>query len=267
MMELKQVGQGRTATILAQGTGAVIKLFKEGFSAEAVEKEFQISRHAHALGIATPRPGEITHCGKRLAIVFQRVPGKTMLADLASRPWRVRKHAINLAGLHRQIHMQKAGAGFPRQLEVLAGFIQRAPLLSPVEKRYILGCLEGLPPGDRLCHGDFHPDNILLGEKPWVIDWQNGAGGNPAGDVARTLVLLTTGALPRSILPSAAFAISYLRRQMKNAYFRHYCREMTIGHNQVGQWLLPVAAARLAEQVSREEQQALIKLIRFHLPR
>ncbi len=43
----------------------------------------------------------------------------------------------------------------------------------PVELAdFALEKLDGLPDGDRLCHGDLHPGNLLLGrDGPAVIDW------------------------------------------------------------------------------------------------
>ena len=41
--------------------------------------------------------------------------------------------------------------------------------------------------GDKLCHGDFHPGNVLLTEKgAVVIDWMTASICNPWADMART---------------------------------------------------------------------------------
>src|SRR5262249_32610054 len=60
-----------------------------------------------------------------------------------------------------------------------------------------LAMLEALPDGDRLCHGDFHPANVLVGRNgPAVIDWTGATRGDPAADLARTRLLLQAGAVP-----------------------------------------------------------------------
>jgi len=48
-----------------------------------------------------------------------------------------------------------------------------------------------MPDGDRLCHGDFHPINVL-GDlaQPLVIDWLDAARGAPAADACRSYLLL-----------------------------------------------------------------------------
>ncbi|MFD1910018.1 phosphotransferase family protein [Paenibacillus rhizoplanae] len=59
----------------------------------------------------------------------------------------------------------------------------------------MLSRLAELPDGEKLCHGDFHPDNILMDDKLWVIDWMTGVRGNPAADVARSVIMFSIGGL------------------------------------------------------------------------
>jgi aminoglycoside phosphotransferase (APT) family kinase protein len=51
--------------------------------------------------------------------------------------------------------------------------------------------------GDRLVHGDFHPENVLLSPRgPVVIDWSNASRGEAADDVALTWAILATSSIP-----------------------------------------------------------------------
>ena len=48
-----------------------------------------------------------------------------------------------------------------------------------------------MPEGDCLCHGDFHPINVLGAvSRPLVIDWSHACSGNPSADVCRSYLLL-----------------------------------------------------------------------------
>jgi len=73
----------------------------------------------------------------------------------------------------------------------LATRIAGARLLDEPRKQLLLGRLADMPEGDRLCHGDFHPINVL-GEalQPLVIDWPDASRGDPAADVCRSYLLL-----------------------------------------------------------------------------
>ena len=53
--------------------------------------------------------------------------------------------------------------------------------------------LDGMPKHTKLCHGDFNPTNIIVGDdgKWYVIDWVHASQGNASADVARTYLLLS----------------------------------------------------------------------------
>src|SRR5215471_10254672 len=72
-----------------------------------------------------------------------------------------------------------------------AANIARTTVLDEPQKRVSLTRLANMPEGDRLCHGDFHPINVL-GEisRPVVIDWPDACSGDPAADVCRSYLLL-----------------------------------------------------------------------------
>jgi aminoglycoside phosphotransferase (APT) family kinase protein len=118
--------------------------------------------------------------------------------------------------------------------------------------------LEALPDGDRLLHGDFHPANLLRTDEGCVvIDWTSGTSGDPAADVARTVLLAGGGTLPddasaliRAIAPS-------LRRFLVRGYLRAYAGAAPLDRESVQRWLPVWAAARLAEGIE-EEREALL---------
>ena len=78
-----------------------------------------------------------------------------------------------------------------------------------------------MPEGDRLCHGDFHPINVL-GEvsRPVVIDWPDACRGDPAADLCRSYLLLR--------LHAADIAEPYLDA---------YCRISKVTWEKVLDWL------------------------------
>ena len=76
------------------------------------------------------------------------------------------------------------------------------------------------PPRPVLCHGDFHPLNLLVrgGEITGILDWANFGIGDPMSDVACTLLLLTIYGrhvhdLPEADRFGAAYARAYAARR------------------------------------------------------
>jgi len=134
--------------------------------------------------------------------------------------------------------------------------------LSKGERERIIDYLASLADGDKLCHGDFHPDNIIVGEYPWVIDWMNATVGSPAADVARTVILLTTGTLPNGTPNLLKWIINKMRQRLIQTYIDEYLRLANMSYSKIESWILPVAAARLGEGLSNEEQQEILQVVR-----
>jgi len=175
-----------------------------------------------------------------------------MLVLLLGQPWRVRGLARALAEAHRVIHSVQAVPGLPDLRQVLASRIEDAAL-TPQLRGFALRVLDGLPSGDRLCHGDYHPGNVLVAaDRVTVIDWTGAARGVPEADHARTLLLLRwTDPLPGTPLTSRGL-IWAGRGMLTNAYTRTYARNSNRPLRQVNSWLVVHIAARLSEGIDVE---------------
>jgi aminoglycoside phosphotransferase (APT) family kinase protein len=105
-----------------------------------------------------------------------------------------------MARLHSRLHSHP-GTGLDSLKARLASNIRRATKLGEARQEVLLEQLELMPEGDRLCHGDFHPLNILRppgGEI--IVDWLDATRGDPAADVCRSFVLI------RAVAPEVATA-------------------------------------------------------------
>ena len=84
-----------------------------------------------------------------------------------------------------------------------------------------------------MCHGDFHPMNILGSPgREMVVDWLDASRGDPAADVCRSYVLIE---------PSYP--------ELASAYLAIYSELSGMSKERIIRWLPFVAAARLAEGV------------------
>ena len=168
----KLIARGRTAEIYAWNAGYVLKLFFDCWPADRVDYEARMARAVHASGLPVPAVGEIVEIRGRLGVLFERVDGPTMLQTLAAEPRRLPPCARLLAELHADMHSNSISLGLPLQRRRLADKIQTAEVLSNRLREAALKALETLPDGDRLCHGDFHPGNVIMTVRgPMLIDW------------------------------------------------------------------------------------------------
>ncbi|AHV98308.1 aminoglycoside phosphotransferase family protein [Paenibacillus sabinae] len=265
MNEMSRIGQGRTADIFEHSDGRIIKLYKKDFPAEAIHQELRVSQLAYSLGIRTPEPFGPIELEGRNGLVFQRISGASLLALLTKKPWTVNKYAKLLANLHAEIHAFNAAELNRKQKKMLYENIRNAPLLTEQEKARIIRYTEVLPDGNRLCHGDFHPDNVMLDGSCRVLDWMTGVSGNPAGDVARSVILLSIGSMPDGTPAPIKVLAQFLRNKLKAAYLKEYLRITGHDHAAIEEWILPTAAARLTEGIPQEEKIKLVSIIRANL--
>jgi thiamine kinase len=245
------LASGRTADVYAWGDGFILKRFHEWFDLDSIQYEARISRAVHASGLPVPLVGELLQVRGRHGLVYERVDGPSMLEILQRRPWGFLHYARRLAALHAQIHARACGLDFPSQLQRLEDKIRGAGPLPSKVRSALLDALRSMPGGDRLCHGDFHPDNVLLAEKgEVVIDWIDAACGNPLADVARSSIIALGAAESDQI--SSPFMKAFVRF-FHSAYIRHYFRLHPGGEREYRRWLPIVAGARLSEQIPELE--------------
>ncbi|MEV4411325.1 phosphotransferase [Catellatospora sp. NPDC049609] len=252
------LGSGREADVYAHGAAGVLKLYRPGFGGHRAEAAALRSLEGH--GIAPKLVGIVDRDG-RTGLVVERVPGFDMLAQLQRRPWQVLAAARSLAQAHLAVHRVTAAGDIADLRQALSARIRDAALPQPL-LGYVLGVLDGLPDGDRLCHGDFHPGNVLRAEgRTAVIDWSSAARGVPEADHARTLMLLRW-ADPLPDTPAVSRAVIAAGRRLLTATYARAYRHGSPPLRHIRSWLVVHMAARLGEDIPAERAVLLARLER-----
>jgi aminoglycoside phosphotransferase (APT) family kinase protein len=216
------VGAGRNADVYDLGGGRVLRRYRDGRDAAAVDREAQAMTHARAHGVPVPEVFDVTGSD----IVMERATGPTMLDVLARRPWTLRRQARLLARLHATVH--------------------QAPALPGLRAR---GGDEDLD-SQVLLHGDLHPMNVILTSAgPVIIDWEGAARGAAMYDAAWTWVIIATSEVPGTGL--AAAAVRGMQAQLTRSFVRaagpidQVWRAQAIRDRLVDGNVLPAERARL----------------------
>lgn len=223
------IGSGRAADVYAVDGGRVLRRYRTAHSCAA---EADLMRYLREAGY--PVPEVFAVAGPDL--VMERLSGRDMLADLASRPWRVARHARTLARLHNQLHQVAAPPGL------------RQPL----------------GPGGQVVHLDLHPGNVMLtAGGPVVIDWSGGCAGPAGADVAMAYLIMATSdvdGLPSWLVPLARTLRRIFLRRFRAAVrddpAPHLARAAELRLNDLN--VRPAEAARLrrlAGQAAAERPQ------------
>lgn len=238
------IARGRTADILALGSDRVLKLLDSGYPVTDVAREAEANLAVAASGIRAPQLHALARVGERHGLVFERVAGASLLEGVDRTPAAMDVIAEQLASLHAQIHAHHAPTLRPLK-EYLAHAIRRAPLAEAIRAE-ALARLAQLPSGDRLCHMDFHPYQVIRQhDEVLIVDWLTACQGAPAADVARTALLLTVARIDD---PALAWLNQGLYRSaLAHRYVNHYCALTGVTVSEIERWFYPLAAARRAE--------------------
>ncbi len=183
----KKIGTGYCATVYEWEEGKVIKLFRKDFPTSSVEHEYQNALAVRDLPFSKPKAYELITYEDQLGIIYDYMEGESLL-DWVIRTRDIRQCAIYMAKLHQSILQNEA-----KEVSDYKGFLRHfLSMISDTEKREeVLKRLDRLPEGNTLCHGDFHPGNILLsGGDNAVIDFMNICRGPYLYDIARTVYLV-----------------------------------------------------------------------------
>lgn len=239
----RKLGEGKVAEVFEAGAD-VVKLYPAGCGPEQAQREASVLDRISVTGLNVPQALEVREIDGRWGLWMTRMPGRPLaeqIGDDDSTDGVVER----FAALHRQMHEHRVIGVEPLKGRLVAR-IGRVPQLDDAQRRRLLERLAGLRDGDQLCHGDFHPYNIMAdGETLGIIDWLDATSGPAVADVCRSYLLILHNA--------NGLAEPYLAARLEGAPF---------GRQDVLDWLPVLAAARLDENVPHEDERLLALALR-----
>ena len=259
---LERIAEGREAEIFARDDGTVLKLYREGASPEQPAHEAAAMEAAAEAGAPVPASHGVTTAMGRPGLIMERVDGLDLLTQIGKKPWTIFPAGSAMGRAHAALHAAQAPASLPVIKQVMPGLIRESTLVPDDLGGFAIEALSRLPDGDRLCHGDYHPANVIMTAKgPIVIDWPNAAAGDPHADVARTVLTLRIAQVPED-QPAWLRAMTGVgRRILLSRYLAAYRKSRPLDMALVERWIVPVAAHRLREEVTGE-REVILRLLR-----
>ncbi len=242
---LEKLGEGYEAEIFAWEDGQALRLFREGHERN-VEPERIAIPAALAGGIPAPRIGEALSLGGREGTIMERIDGENLLDLVGRKPWFMTREAWETGKIHAKLNALPAPEGIAtvhERAREWIGNVEVPPHLAELAEE----TLEGLEGGDRFCHSDFHPGNLLLepGGRRVVIDWGFCASGPPESDVARTVALLRLGE-PLDPSPAMRVITRLFRPMAAFVYLRGYQLVAPVDTILMWRWVVVRAVEHLA---------------------
>ena len=237
-----KIGEGNTAEVYEWGADRVIKLFYPGFPASAIEKEYVNAKSVKKLDFDKVHEHGIVSYGNRTGIVYDQLEGESLL-DYLHHTGNIDKAVTMMTGLHNAILDQEM---FEENILYYKKFLnENNTTLSEKEQEFYHEKVSRLPDDSQLCHGDFHPGNIILTAKgPFVIDFMNICRGPELYDVARTYFLMN------SQFPVSSDGQDDQTEQLRRRLVDGYLASMRVMPEEIEDYLEVIRVARKGEELS-----------------
>jgi Ser/Thr protein kinase RdoA (MazF antagonist) len=244
------VARGTRSSIHAYGRGAVVKVPHPSTPTGWIRFEAQYADAVRAAGAPVPRVLGMEQMSGRAASVWERVEGTSMWQQVIDQPKRSVALGRLLADVQLALFELVPPVTLPNQRDRLVSKIRWSAATVDASLARALDLLPARVGQPRLCHGDLHPSNVILGHHdPVIVDWFDASRGETIADVARTsLTLLGDGGkAPRHLPGSDRRTLTALTE----AYLSRLGAPLEIGHELLDRWQAIQAVARMAEGVPR----------------
>lgn len=227
---------------------SIVKVFNENKPVSDVFNEALNLSRINESGIRSPRALEVSKVegdNGGWALKTSKVPGVTLAEKMAAEPGRFYEYLEQFVDLQIEIHGFKSPL-LNRQRDKYSRMINSLGQLNATTRYNLLERLDGMKPSYHVCHGDFNPTNVIVGDdgQLYVCDWAHATQGSAAADAATTYLL---------------FALE--DKQQADAYLELYCDRADKPIQIVRSYLSIVAASELARKRGGQNDEFLMNWI------
>lgn len=234
----------RANKIVYRDGDRIVKVFNDVKPASDVFNEALNTARVAEVGIRVSAPlqvsqiegGEHDGCW---AVANRYVPGKTLYDAWMENPKGFDGYLDQMIDLQLEVQGYRAPL-LNRQKDKLNRMISNTRGIIDATTRYDLHIrVEGMQSDEHVCHGDFIPSNIIVGEDGllYLCDWTHVTAGMPEVDAAMTYLLFSV-------------------KHPDNAelYLKRYCERADVARQAILRWMPVIAAAELSRGRTRDEE-------------
>lgn len=215
-----------------------VKVFGDAYTKAGILNEALNQARVEETDLNIPKIKAIEVVDGKWSIIMDYIEGVTLSELMRQHPEKEDEYLDLFVELQRSV-LSKRVPMLNKLKDKMQGRISEAKL--DATTRYDLHTrLDSLPRHYNLCHGDFHPSNVIITADgtPYVIDWAHATQGNASADVARTYLMF------------------YLegKEQLAEKYLKLYCLKSDTAKQYVQKWIPIVAASRLTKAKPEEDE-------------
>lgn len=235
----KKLIVSRPYKVVYQDGDKIVKVFTKDHPKADVFNEALCQARVEETGLPIPKVLEVTNIDGEWALILEFVEGKTLAQLMEEDPAGKDSYLEKFVELQLEMH----GKSAPRltlQKDKLNRKISSLKDSLDATARYELHTrLDSLPTHTKLCHGDFNPTNVIVGNdgKMAIIDWSHATQGNASADAAITYL---------------QFALK--DQKLADQYLDLFCKKSDTAKQYVQKWLPIVAAAELTRKNTQDKE-------------
>lgn len=225
-----------------QQDGIAYKIFDKSFSRAQIFYEAMLQTKAEEAGVRVPKIYGIEPIDDRLAITSEYIEGKTIAQLMEEYPTKTDYYLDIMVKTQLSVH-EHTVADIKKLKHKIARELKANTVLDDIKKYELETRLASMPEHNKLCHGNFGPENVVIDEmdKIIVLDWVAATRGNSGADVARTYLKLTL-----------------ISTEMAEKYITLFCEKSGEDRQYVYEWLPLIAACCLNEKHLSENEKAVL---------
>ena len=237
-MAAKQFVKEHLGKELFKTEDGFVKVFGDTYTKAGILNEALNQARVEETDLNIPKIKSIEVVDGKWSITMDYIEGETLSELMRKHPEKEDEYLELFVGLQRSV-LSKRVPMLNKLKDKMQGRISEAKL--DATTRYDLHTrLDSLPKHYNLCHGDFHPSNIIITKDgtPYIIDWAHATQGNASADVARTYLMF------------------YLegKEELAEKYLKLYCLKSDTAKQYVQKWIPIVAASRLTKAKPEEDE-------------
>lgn len=232
--------------VVYQDGDRIVKVFNENKPASDVFNEALNIARVQETGIKVPRIREVSRIDDgaergQWALATSYVPGVNAWTAVTDDPEHAQKHMDRFVDLQIAIQAVDAPA-VTRQKDKLLRMVKNVKIIDPSIRYELEMRIDGMKPGNKVCHGDFIQSNVILGDdgELYVCDWAHVTAGLPVVDAATTYLL---------------FHVKH--PEFAEMYLDTYSKRSDTPKQVINYWLPVVAAAELSRGRKAREDMLL----------
>lgn len=217
---------------------SIVKVFSETHPKADIFNEALLTARIEETELDIPKVKGVVQIDGKWALEIEYKDGKTLEEMMKSDRENTDKYMSDFVDLQIQVHSQRSPL-LKGMKDKITRQINSLKILDATTRYELLTRLESMPKHNKVCHGDFNPSNVIVGQDGTmtVVDWAHATQGNASADAAMTYLL---------------FALK--DQETADLYLDMFCRKSDTARQYVQQWLPIVAASQLAKENELEKE-------------